>query len=146
MVQFATDGRPLPRPTPVTRPFFDAAAEGRLSLQRCPRDGFFYYPRSHCPKCWGTDWSWSLLSGRGTVYSFTVDRVGHDPALAPDVPFAIALVDLEEGPRVVANVVGCDVDDVRVGLPVAAAFESFDAKDGGDVTLLRFRPRSSPSS
>ena len=141
MVQFATDGRPLPRPAPSTLPFFEAAAEGRLALQRCPRDGLFYHPRTHCPSCWGTDFTWETLSGRGQVYSFTIDRVGHDPALRKDVPFAIALVELDEGPRVVANVVGCDVEDVCVGLPVEAVFETFTASGGDDVTLLRFRPR-----
>ena len=136
MVQLATDGRPLPTPTPVTKPFFEAALDGRLSLQCCPRDGVFYYPRTRCPRCLGDDWSWETLSGRGTVYAFTVDRVGHDPALASQVPFAVALVELEEGTRVVGNVVGCEVDDVRVGLEVEACFETIDG-----IALLRFQPR-----
>ena len=142
MVQFAGDGRPLPRPTPTTKPFFDAARKGVLALQRCPRDGVFYYPRSHCPSCLGTDWEWQELSGRGEVHTFTVDRVGHDPALASQVPFAIAVVELDEGVRVVANVVGCEVDDVKVGLPVEATFETIATSEGADdVTLLRFQPR-----
>ena len=61
-------------------------------LQRCPRHGYFFYPRGRCPVCLGDDWEWAELSGRGTVYSFTVDRAGHDPALASRIPFAIALV------------------------------------------------------
>ena len=139
----AEDGRPLPRITPTSRPYFDAAREGRLRLQRCPRDGVFYYPRSRCPHCWQADWAWTDLSGRGEVYSFTVDRVGHDPALAGDVPFVIALVTLEEGPRVVANVVGCAPEDVCVGMPVEAVFESYVPREGGEpIALLRFRPRS----
>ena len=143
MVMFAVDGRPLPRVIPVTRPFFDAAKEGRLRLPRCPRDGVFFYPRSHCPDCWQDDWEWTDLSGRGEIYSFTVDRIGHDPALAQDVPFVIALVALEEGARVVANVVGCRPEDVRVGMPVEATFERYAPADGGDpVALLRLRPRS----
>ena len=59
------DGRPLPIPNPTTQPYFDAAKEGRLSLPRCPRDGFFFYPRTHCPKCLGDDWDWADASGRG---------------------------------------------------------------------------------
>ena len=135
MMNFAADGRPLPRPTSTTRPFFDAAREHRLELQRCPRDGFFYYPRSHCPGCWGTDWRWEPLSGRGEVYAFTVDRVGHDPALASQVPFAVAIVQLDEGPRMTANISGCDPGDVHVGMRVEAAFEDID-----DMTLVRFQP------
>ena len=140
-MQFATDGRPLPTPTPTSQPYFDAAARGELRLQRCPRHGFFYYPRTACPYCWGTDWQWETVSGRGEVHSFTIDRVGHDPALAAEVPFCIALVDLEAGVRVVANMVDCPVDQVRVGLPVEATFETFVAQGGDSVALLRFRPR-----
>jgi uncharacterized OB-fold protein len=142
MVMYASDGRPLPRAIPTTKPYFDAAREGRLRLQRCPRDGVFFYPRSHCHDCWQTDWEWSDLSGRGEVYSFTIDRIGHDPALARDVPFVIALVSLEEGARVVANLVGCAPEEVRVGMPVEAIFESYTPASGGDaVALLRFQPR-----
>jgi len=138
MIRFAPgDGRPLPVPFPTTQPFFDAAAEGRFVLQRCPRDGFFFYPRSRCPKCLGDDWQWQPASGRGEVHAFTIDRVGHDPALARRVPFAIAVIELEEGPRVTANVVGCPVDDVHVGMPVEVAFEVVDG-----VALLHFVPRS----
>lgn len=135
MMRFAADGRPLPTPTDTSLPFFEGARERKLVLQRCPRDGFFFYPRSHCPGCLGTDWRWEQVSGRGSVHAFTVDRVGHDPALAANVPFTIAIVELDEGPRMSANIVGCDVDDVRVGMPVEAAFEDID-----DVTLVRFQP------
>ena len=142
MVMYATDGRPLPSVTPISRPFFDAAREGRVCLQRCPRDGVFYYPRTRCPDCWQDDWEWVELSGRGEIYSFTVDRVGHDPALVQDVPFTIALVTLEEGARVVANIVGCPPEDVRVGMPVEATFESYEPREGGEpIALLRFQPR-----
>ena len=56
MAIYASDGRPLPQPTTTTQPFFDAARRHEFRLQRCPRDGFFYYPRSHCPHCLGVDW------------------------------------------------------------------------------------------
>ena len=139
---YATDGRPLPRPIQVTQPYFDALREGRLQLQRCPRDGVFFYPRSHCPDCWQTDWEWIPLSGRGEVHSFTVDRIGHDPALRQDAPFVIALVTLEEGARVVANVVDCEPEQVAVGMSVEATYTSYSPADGGEpVALLRFKPR-----
>ena len=147
MARYATDGRPLPKVTSTTKPYFDAARRGHLCLQRCPRDGVFYYPRSRCPECWQDDWEWTELSGEGEVHTFTIDRLGHDPALAGDVPFVIALVTLAEGPRVVANIVGCDVDAVRVGMPVTAVFQSYTPQDGGEpVALLRFEPRSGPGS
>ena len=108
-------------------------------MQRCPRDGFFFYPRSRCPVCLGDDWDWQTVSGRGEVVAVTVDRIGHDPALIGDVPYVVAIVALEEGPRMPARIIDCDVDDsdrLRPGLQVEACYESID-----DVTLVRFRPR-----
>jgi hypothetical protein len=131
----APDGRPLPWVNPTTRPFFDGARGRKLLLQRCPRDGCFHYPRSHCPTCLGDDWQWVEASGRGVVHSFTIDRAGHHPALAKLAPYAIAIVELEEGPRMTARLVDCDVEKVRVGLPVVAAFE-----DAPGATLVHFRP------
>jgi uncharacterized OB-fold protein len=132
---FNDEGRPLPRRTPTSAPYFDALREGRLRLQRCPRDGFFFYPRSRCPDCLGDDWSWEDVSGRGTVYSFTVDRVGLDPAQRSRIPLVIAIVELEEGPRLTSNVVGCTPAAVSVGMPVVATFE-----DLGSETLVHFQP------
>jgi uncharacterized OB-fold protein len=146
MVMYATDGRPLPRAIPTTKPYFDAAKEGRLRLQRCPRDGVFYYPRSRCPDCWQDDWEWTDLSGCGEVYSYTIDRLGHDPALAQDVPFVIALIDLEEGARVVASLIDCEPEVVDVGMRVQATFTRHVPSAGGDsIALLRFQPRVASS-
>ena len=134
-VRHDSTGRPLPLPNPTTRPFFDAARERRFAMQRCPRDGFFFYPRSRCPKCLGDDWSWETASGRGSVYSFTVDRAGHLPALAQLAPYALAIVVLDEGPHFTARLVDCDPNAVRVGMRVEAAYEDVE---GG--TLVHFRP------
>lgn len=135
--RMSQDGRPLPVPNPTSEPFFQAAREGKISLQRCPRDGLFFYPRSRCPRCLGDDWRWEVVSGHGSLHAFTVDRVGHDPALAREVPFAIAVVELEEGPRMTARIVDCELDDLEVGMPLEAVFEAIE-----DVTLVRFRPLS----
>jgi hypothetical protein len=135
--RLAADGRPLPWPNPTVQPFFDAARERRLALPRCPRDGFFFYPRSRCPRCLGADWEWRDASGRGSVHSFTVDRVGHLQGLAHAVPYAIAIVELEEGPRLTARLVDCDPDALAVGMPVEARYEDVE-----DVTLVHFAPRA----
>ena len=132
---YAESGRPIPRRTPTSAPYLDAAREGRLHLQRCPRDGFFFYPRTRCPECLGDDWSWEDTSGRGRVYSFTVDRVGLDPAQRDRLPLVVAIVELEEGPRLTTNLVGCAPEDVKVGMPVEATFE-----DLGPETLVLFQP------
>jgi len=133
--RMSADGKPLPVPNPTTQPYFDAARKGQLRIQRCPRDGFFFYPRARCPGCLGNDWSWQDVSGRGEVHAFTIDRMGHDPALASEVPFVIAVVELEEGPRMTARIVDCAFDDVRIGMPLEARFESIE-----DITLVRFAP------
>lgn len=127
-------GRPIPRRTPTSAPFFDAAREGRLRLQKCPRDGFFFYPRSACPDCLGEDWEWQDVSGRGTVYSYTVDRVGLDPTQRARLPLIIAIVELEEGPRMTTNLIGCVPEAVSVGQAVEATFE-----DLGKETLVHFQ-------
>jgi len=138
---FAENGRPIPRRTPTSAPYFDAAREGRLSLQKCPRDGFFFYPRNRCPDCLQDDWSWQDVSGRGTVYSYTVDRVGLDPTQRERLPLVVALVELEEGPRLTTNIVGCTADAVTIGMPVEVTFE-----DLGQETLIHFRPQPQPQS
>lgn len=129
-------GRPLPRRTPISAPFFDAARDEKLVLQRCPRDGFFYYPRTRCPECLGDDWEWEQVSGRGVVYAFTIDRVGHDPAQRGRLPLVVAAIDLEEGVRLTSNVVGCDPESVRVGMEVEVVFEDLERE-----TLVLFQPR-----
>lgn len=132
---YAENGRPIPRRTPTSAPYFDAAREGRLILQRCPRDGFFFYPRSACPECLGTDWSWEGVSGRGTVHSFTIDRFGLDPAQKSRLPLVVAIVELEEGPRLTTNVVDCPPESVEIGMPVEVCFE-----DLGAESLVHFKP------
>jgi len=141
--EFTHAGRPIPLPNPTTQPFFDATREERLLLPCCPRDGFFFYPRSHCPACLRDDWSWKEASGRGEVHAFTIDRHGHDPALAAQAPFAIAVIELEEGPRMTAGIRECELSEVHVGLAVQATYEHLEPDPDGDpVTLVHFRPRA----
>jgi uncharacterized OB-fold protein len=136
---YSESGRPIPRRTPTSAPYFDAAREGRVCLQKCPRDGFFFYPRSHCPKCLHDDWAWENVSGLGTVYSYTIDRMGLDPAQRSQLPLVIAIVELEEGPRLTTNIVGCSWEEVAIGMAVEATFE-----DMGRETLIHFQPRVQP--
>lgn len=128
-------GRPIPRRTPTSAPYFDAARDGRLRLQKCPRDGFFFYPRVACPTCLGDDWQWEDVSGRGTVYSYTIDRIGLDATQRSRLPLVVAIIELDEGPRMTSNVVGCAPEDVSVGQAVEVTFE-----DLGEETLVHFKP------
>lgn len=128
--------RPDPTPSPTSAPFWAGTAEHRLRLQRCTWCGrAVFYPRARCPHCWRDALVWQEATGRGVVASYTVaHRPGH-PAFAADAPYVIALVDLEEGPRMLSNVVGCPVTDVRVGMAVTVAWTP-----RGDFTLPQFTP------
>lgn len=134
MQKYSENGRPLPMVTPVSAPYFDAARRQQLRLPQCPRDGFFFYPRRCCPHCLQTDWVWAEARPRGVVYAFTVERMGQEPGLRPLTPFAIVVVDLLDGPRLIGNMKTEDLDGLAVGADVEAYFELVE-----DAPLLHFR-------
>jgi len=138
----------LPTPEPVVhddaRPYWDAAAEGRLVLPRCTACAtVIWFPRGFCPACGSLDVDWIELPGTGEVYSSAVARRGQG-AYGEAAPYVVAYVELDlpegsaagPGPRVITNVVGCDPGSVSVGLRVEAVF---DPTPGG-TALVRFRP------
>ena len=115
---------PAPPRNPETEAFFAAAAEGRFILRRCADCGkFHWYPRSRCPFCTGQT-EWCDAAGTGTIYSFSVMRRGK-------VPFALAYVELAEGPRMMTNIVDCDFDRLAIGQAVSLVFKQAD--DGTPV-------------
>jgi uncharacterized OB-fold protein len=106
-------------------------------LQHCTACGHDQlYPRVICTKCFARDLVWQPASGRGAVYSVTVVRRAPSPAYAEDVPYVIALIDLDEGPRIMANVLGCPPEDVSIGQRVRIDFD--DKAEG--VRVPRFQP------
>jgi uncharacterized OB-fold protein len=127
---------PAPTITPVTARFWAATAQGRFELQRCDAcDVVIWFPRAQCPRCWTTDLSHFDASGLGTVYSHTVIRkVGND--YRDSTPFVVAYVELDEGPRVLTNIIDCDVDQMTVGMRVQVVFHD----TGKGSALYRFRP------
>jgi uncharacterized OB-fold protein len=129
----------LPAPAPEVaaelRDFWAATGEGRLLLPRCTACGeAFWYPRPICPRCHSTDIEWEEASGAGTVYTFSIVRRGM--GVYADAPYVLAYVDLAEGPRVMTNIVDCDVEAVEIGQPVELVFHR--TADGN--ALPRFRP------
>lgn len=128
--------RPLPQPTPLTQPYWDAARQHRLVMPRRNDGTFFWYPRALAPGTLEDDFEWVEVSGRGRLYSFTVDRRGTAPAFAPLAPYVIGIVELEEGPHVTANIVDCPIEEVRCDMPLEVVFEDLDG-----ATLVNFRPR-----
>ena len=134
--------RPLPRPTALSQPFWDAARQHELHVQRCTACGtHVFYPRYNCTSCGSRGLDWVRASGRATVYTFTVARRPTHQAFADKTPYVIAIVELDEGPRLTTNIIGCEPDDVRIGMPVEASFEDTD----DEVTLVTFRPTGAAS-
>ena len=129
--------KPLPEPNAVSRPYWDAAKEHRLVLQRSRKTGrYVFYPRAVSPFGADDTLDWVDASGRGTVYSYTVARRATAPQWNGDEPYVIAIVALEEGVHMTANIIDCDPESVRIGLPVEVAFVDVTP----DVTLVQWRP------
>jgi uncharacterized protein len=127
--------RPRPALTQDNRFFFDGAKEHKLLIQRCTNCGTLRHPpRPSCFNCRSFDWEPLQASGRGTIYSFTVNHYPQVPAF--DYPLVVALVELEEGTRLIANVADITPETVAIGMPVVATFEAFD----DELTLPVFRP------
>jgi uncharacterized protein len=127
----------IPGRTELTSPFWEAASDGRLVAQQCRSCGQCWHPPlPACPHCHGTDLGWRELSGAGTVYTYTVVRHATHVALADQVPYVVAIVELAEGPRLVTRITGCPPGEVRAGMPVRVSFRP--VADG--VTLAYFEP------
>ena len=132
----------LPAPAPVinstTAEFWKATTEGRFILQRCNGcDIVLWFPRRNCPKCWTEDVSTFDAQQTGIIYSFTVVRKGKG-AFQDAGPFVIAYVELADGPRIMTNIVDCDIGALHIGMPVEMVFH--DTGEGS--ALYRFRPAS----
>lgn len=129
--------KPLPVPTPVTRPFWDGLAERRIRIQRClDCERWVFYPRSHCSHCLSERLEWREVSGAATLYTFTVTRQPTAPFFADEVPQRLAVVQLDEGVRMTSTLVGVADADIRIGMRLKPVFDVVSA----DVTMLRFAP------
>lgn len=117
-------GKPLPVPDLVSRDFWEGAREGRLLLQGCGSCGARqFYPRALCVACGSQELGWWPASGRGTIFSHTVIRRHQAPWWEAELPYVVAMVELEEGPRLLTNIVGCPPEAVRIGMPVEVRFQ-----------------------
>jgi uncharacterized OB-fold protein len=133
-------GPALPAPTPEvtleTQPYWDATRDGRLVLPQCDACGsVIWYPRRFCPSCGGRSVSWIAASGQGTIYTFTIVRKG-DGEYRGAGPYVLAYVELDEGPRMMTNIVECDPDTLAIGDRVEVVFHP--TAEG--TALPRFRP------
>jgi uncharacterized OB-fold protein len=129
----------LPAPDPSTEEWWGAAQDGRLLLKRCDACGrAHHYPRPFCPHCWSHDVRWEPASGRGTVYTFSTVHVNDLPPFGEKVPYTVAIVELDEGPRLMTNLVETDGVELHIGMPVEVTFR----EETEEFTLAMFRPVS----
>jgi uncharacterized protein len=128
---------PDPPVTDLTRPFWEGGLAGELRLQRCLNCGHIRYPISAiCPRCLSGEAAWEAMSGRGSVQTYVVFERAYNDAWKDEVPYVVALIELDEGPVFLTNVVGVPPGDVRVGQRVAAVFRRRSAA----AALPQFTP------
>ena len=125
---------PIPEPDALTASFWEACQREVLEVSACADcDHLFLPPGPCCPRCWSRQLGTQSVSGRGRVFSFVVYRRTYHPGVP--APYVVALIQLEEGPRLVSNIVGCPIEAVEIGMRVAVCFE---AEEG--FKLPRFKP------
>ena len=128
--------KPLPIITEENRPFWEGCKQGKLLLQYCDAcQRHQFYPRLYCMQCGAQSLRWVEASGRGVVYSYTIIRQNKSPEFRDDVPYNVVLIELEEGPRMMSNVIDIAPGDLRVDLPVTVIFDAVSA----EISLPRFR-------
>ena len=129
---------PIPVADEASEPFFRGARERKLMLLRCTQCGRSRLPsRERCLDCWSTESEWVEASGRGKLYTYGIMHQVYHPVFEEAVPYNFAIVELEEGPRLVSNIVDCPNEELRVEMPVEAVFDDVSE----ETTLVRFRPR-----
>lgn len=129
--------KPLPTIVGETKPYWEACKRGELLLQRCDDcQGYQFYPRAICADCWSTNIRWVPSSGRGTVWSYTITYQNRTPGFAEELPYVVALVELEGGVKMFTNIVECKPADVKIGMPVQVTF----VRATPDVTIPYFKP------
>ena len=131
--------KPMPEVNDLNRPHWDAAKQHQFLIQRCQDCGHMWFPpMPNCSNCLSERLEWAPMKGTGKVHSFIVYHQGWLPGYLKQTPYNVAIVQLDEGPRLINNIVGVANDDIRVDMPVEVVFEEINP----DVTIPRFRPRA----
>ncbi|HZO82198.1 MAG TPA: OB-fold domain-containing protein [Candidatus Binataceae bacterium] len=129
--------KPLPAVTPLNAPFWEGLKRRELRLQRCDGCSRMWYPPGPlCPYCWSDKFTWRRLCGRGRVNSWVVFHQAYFKSFEAELPYNVAEVELEEGPRLLTNLVGVRNEEIRAGMAVEVVFE--DATE--EITLAKFKP------
>jgi uncharacterized protein len=129
--------KPLPSIDEESRPWWEALKRHELYIQKCRACGALrYYPRALCPECLSSATEWLRVAGKGRVYTFTVTRQNQLTGFRESLPYVLAYVELEDGVKLLTNIVDCKPEEAQIGMAVEAVFDDVT----GEVTLLKFRP------
>ena len=136
MAKTDTKQRPIPKPTPATQAFWDGAKKGKLMLQWDPRSrSYQFWPRSNSVRTGRRNLRWQATSGKGELYSYTVTHVP-TPGFEPRAPYVIGLIELDEGVRMIANLVNIEPDQIEIGMRLKVAWEQIN----DEITYFAFEP------
>lgn len=128
--------KPLPHPTDVSKPFWEALAAHRVDIQQCRAcSHWIFFPRLHCPACFSKDLAWKTIPGTGTLVTYTVARIPTLPEFSDESPQKLAVVAFDEGPHINTTLVGLEEHEIRVGMRLKPVFDDVAP---GKTTLLRF--------
>jgi len=131
--------KPLPNVNQDTSEFWTGCKVHELRFQKCKDCGHIRWPAATiCPMCHSRDAQWIVASGKGKVYTFVVYHVAYHPGFKDEIPYVVAVVELEEGPHLLTNIVGCGNDEVRCDMPVEVTWEDITDR----FSLPKFRPIS----
>jgi uncharacterized protein len=129
--------KPVPVPTKETQPYWDGCKQHELRVQKCAACGHHqFYPRLYCTTCMSDRVEWVKTSGRATVLSYTIIYRPVTQAFAGNVPYVVALVTLDEGPQMMTNIVGCEPEQVHIGMPVQVTFDDWTE----EISVPKFKP------
>lgn len=130
-----SDMIPLPRPTEVSQRHWDGCKEGELWVQKCADcNSYVFIPQESCTACQSFKLNWVQSSGQGVLYSYTT--VFRPQRVEFEVPYVVAIIELEEGWHMLSNLIDCDLDAVKVGMPVEVTFQKMTE----EITLPKFKP------
>ncbi len=133
----STYAKPLPVVNSDNARYWEYTRKHELRMQQCAHCEYIRFPASVlCPKCHSMDAQWVRLSGRGEIYSYVIYHHAYHPGFRNDLPYAVAIIELVEGPRMESNVIGCKMEDLRIGMPVEVCFD--DVTD--EISLPKFKP------
>ena len=133
--------KPLPVINEDNAPYWEYAGKHELRMQQCMRCGYIRFPPGIiCPKCHSMEAQWTRLSGKGKIYSYVVYHHAYHPAFEKDIPYVVAIIQLNEGPQMESNIIHCKLEDISIDMPLEVCFDDITDK----IALPKFRPATDP--